>query len=84
MFIPDPNFFIPDPGLKRHKIPFPNPQQRILAFKTKKCHHSQISQRRNIGFLDLGSRMQDPDFSVSEPPDPEVKIASDPGSVMLE
>jgi hypothetical protein len=32
MFIPDPNFSIPDPGLKRCRIPDPDPHQRVQVF----------------------------------------------------
>jgi hypothetical protein len=35
MFIQDPDFSIPDPGSKRHRIPNPNQQQRIQIFLTQ-------------------------------------------------
>jgi hypothetical protein len=32
----DPDFSITDPGSKRHRIPNPDPQQRIYVFLTQK------------------------------------------------
>jgi hypothetical protein len=37
MFIPDPNFSLPDPGSKRFRIPDPNPHQRVSIFNPKNC-----------------------------------------------
>jgi hypothetical protein len=70
MFIPDPNFFIPDPGLKRYRIPDPDPQQRIVVFLTKKMALSFC--KYDLGCWDLGARIQDPDFFPSRIPDPGV------------
>jgi hypothetical protein len=36
MFIPEPNFSIPDPGSKQQRIPVLDPQQRVYVFLTQK------------------------------------------------
>jgi hypothetical protein len=55
MFIPDPKFFIPDPGSRVKKIPDPDPQQKIQVYLT----HKSVTKLSQIGYEifipDLGS-----------------------------
>jgi hypothetical protein len=73
MFIPVPNFSIPDPGSRVKKIPDPGSASKNLSILTIKLF---LSCREND--LECSSRIPNPDF-VSIP-DPGVKKAPDPGS----
>jgi hypothetical protein len=77
MFIPDPNFSIPDPGSRVKKI--------LAASKTQRCF---LTLGNMIRFVRPGSgsrmRILDADLDFfTHIPDPGVKKAPDPGSATL-
>jgi hypothetical protein len=75
MFIPDPNFSIPDPGSRVKKIPDP---ESGSALKNLSIFNPFLSSRK----YDAGcsSRIQILIFYPSRISDPGVKKAPDPGS----
>jgi hypothetical protein len=72
MFIPDPNFSIPDPGSKRFRIP----HQRIHVFLTQR----NVSKLSEIYGPGCSSRISDLDFSPIQDPGSRGQKAPDPGS----
>jgi hypothetical protein len=75
MFIPDSNFFIPDPGSRSKRFRIPDPYQTILSILTQKLFLS--SRKYDPG---CSSRIRILIFYPSRIPDPGVKKARDPGS----
>jgi hypothetical protein len=82
MFIPDPIFSIPDPGLTRFRIPDPDPHQRTEVYFTRNID-TRFSKIRSGTFIrDVHSGIWVWIFFSSRIPDPEpwVKKAQDSGS----
>ncbi len=80
MFIPDPYFSIPDPVIKRFRIPDPDPHQRLSIFNPKNCFQTLGNMIRDVYH---GSGYRILIFYPSRIPDPGVKKAPDPGSGIL-
>jgi hypothetical protein len=79
MFHPDPEFSIPDPGSgsKRHRIPYPDAQQRILSFLTQIIVSQVLEIWSEIFIPDQDFFMPDP-VSRIRIPDSGVKKHSSP------
>jgi hypothetical protein len=82
-FIPDQNFFIPDPGSKRHRIPDLDPQIFYFYFyNPKNCYYAIGNAIRDVypgfGFFPL-SRIPDPAESKSTGPGSLIRIRNTAG-----
>jgi hypothetical protein len=80
VFIPDPDYSLPDPGSKWYGIP--DPQKRGNVFLTQKIvyNFSEIWSRMFIPDLD---QILDMDLDFLPLPDPGIIKAPDPGSGTL-
>jgi hypothetical protein len=70
MFIPDPNYSIPDPGSRVKKIPDPGSASKNLSIFNPKI----VSKLSEICF---GIFIPDPDLDIFPIPDPGFKKAPD-------
>jgi hypothetical protein len=74
IFIPDPNFSIPNPGSKRFLIPDPHQHQRINVFLTKKLF---LSSRKYGPGCSPRIQIPDPDLDFIPIPDPGSRVQKD-------